>query len=87
MRVAPASRGGIPFGALAALVVLYFAAPGHRELAVHGVPLGPEGTAIVAAAVVLGVVFRNERGQLAFIKQGLAGRDRFARKLIVELSD
>jgi hypothetical protein len=61
VRVATAAPGGISFGALAALVVLYLAAPGHRELLVHGVPLGPEGTALAAATVVLGVVFRGVR--------------------------
>lgn len=41
--------------------MLYFVAPGHRDLLVGGLPLGPAGTAIVSAAVVLGVVFRLVR--------------------------
>jgi dolichyl-phosphate-mannose-protein mannosyltransferase len=61
MPLATANRGGIRFSVFAGLVVLYFSAPGHRELLVHGLPLGPEGTAIVAAVVVLGVVFRGVR--------------------------
>lgn len=49
------------FGALAALVIVYFALPGHPALPAHGLPLGPAGTVLVSAAIVLAVVLRRAR--------------------------
>ena len=61
MPVAAADRRGVSFAAFAALIALYCVSPGHRGLLVSGLPLGPEGTVIVAAAIVLGVAFRGAR--------------------------
>ena len=61
------------FAWLAALVVVYFAMPGHQGLATRGLPLGLEGTAIVAAVIILGVAFRSAPIEpRAFIAYGCA---------------
>jgi hypothetical protein len=46
-------------GAVALLTAGYFLLPAHPGLSTHGVPLGPAGTAIVAAVVGLGTMLRR----------------------------
>jgi dolichyl-phosphate-mannose-protein mannosyltransferase len=55
------TAGSRPFVAIALLTTLHIVVPGHPDLPLHGIPLGPIATVTLAAVVVVAIGLRGAR--------------------------